>query len=102
MSQVHFENRELLSVLKSDYQEKAEELRGQIEELHLERAQIEAEELGWARRHLLLTEKNRVISAFHQGTIDQDTYERLLADIDARLLQLESGLSDTNDDEESE
>ncbi len=102
MGQVHFGNRKLLSDLKADYQQRAQEIGEQIEALHLKRTQIEAEELGWARRHLLLTEKNRVISAFHQGTVDQDTYERLLADIDARLLQLESGLGDADADEDGE
>jgi hypothetical protein len=47
--------------------------------------------LTWARRHLLLTEKSHVIDAFRQGLLDQTVYEKLLADIDARLLRLESG-----------
>ncbi len=43
------------------------------------------------RWHLLLTEKNHVIDSYRQGVLDQEIYEKLLADIDARLLRLESG-----------
>jgi len=32
-----------------------------------------------------------VINSFRQGVLDQEIYEKLLADIDARLLRLESG-----------
>jgi hypothetical protein len=59
--------------------------------LELDRTAIVAQESRWARRHLLLTEKSHVIDAFRQGLLDQTVYEKLLADIDARLLRLESG-----------
>ena len=49
------------------------------------------EEMTWARRHLIRVEKQEIIDAYHRGLFSQDAYERLLADIDARLLQLESG-----------
>ena len=91
MEHVHFENRAVLADLREEYERTARDTREKIEQMHVERELIEAEELTWARRHLLLTEKNRVINAFHQGLLGQDIYERLLADIDARLLQLESG-----------
>lgn len=94
MEHVHFQNRHVLSGLREEYEEVARNAREEIEGLHVDRELVETEELKWARRHLLLTEKNRVINAFHQGLLGQDIYERLLADIDARLLQLESGESE--------
>lgn len=54
-------------------------------------AVVAAQESQWARRHLLLTEKNHVIDSYRQGVLTQEVYEKLLADIDARLLRLESG-----------
>jgi hypothetical protein len=36
------------------------------------------------------TETNHVIDSFRQGVLSQEIYEKLLADIDARLLWLES------------
>lgn len=40
--------------------------------------------------HLLLVEKNRIMEAFHEGRLSQRVYEKLLADIDGRLLTLET------------
>jgi hypothetical protein len=62
-----------------------------IDKLGLDRASISSRESQWARRHLLLTEKNYVIDSFRQGVLSQEIYEKMLADIDARLLRLESG-----------
>ena len=36
-----------------------------------------------------------MIDSFQQGLLDQEIYEKLLADIDARLLRLESGEEET-------
>jgi hypothetical protein len=47
-----------------------------------------------ARRHLLLVEKGVVSDAFHQGVLSRAVHEKLLADMDARLLRLESGETD--------
>jgi hypothetical protein len=65
--------------------------------LELDRTAIVAQESRWARRHLLLTERNHVIEAFRQGLLDQAVYEKLLADIDARRLRLESDEEEKND-----
>jgi CPA1 family monovalent cation:H+ antiporter len=91
MSHVHFSNDDVRAHLKDEYEKRIEEEQDQIGELELDRAAIAAQESQWARRHLLLTEKNHVINSFQQGVIDQEIYEKLLADIDARLLRLESG-----------
>lgn len=91
MSHVHFSRNDVRARLKDEYRERIEVEQGRIGELELDRPAIAAQESQWARRHLLLTEKNHVIDSFRQGVIEQDIYEKLLADIDARLLQLESG-----------
>jgi hypothetical protein len=59
--------------------------------LEIDRTAIVAQESQWARRHLVLTEKNHVIDYFRQGIPSQEIYEKLLADVAACLLQLESG-----------
>jgi len=41
-------------------------------------------------KNLLLIEKEQVIDAEHDGTLGRDAYERLLADLDGRLLRLDS------------
>ncbi|MBU4262331.1 MAG: Na+/H+ antiporter [Proteobacteria bacterium] len=91
MSHVHFSSKDVRAHLKGEYQQRIKEEQGQIGELELDRSEIEAQEAQWARRHLLLTEKNHVIDSFQQGILDQEVYDKLLADIDTRLLRLESG-----------
>jgi monovalent cation:H+ antiporter, CPA1 family len=91
MSHVHFTNPEVLAGLRREYEQKVEHDRTALEELHLKKQQLQAEELQWARRHLLLVEKGKVIEAFHQGVLSQAVQEKLLADIDGQLLRLETG-----------
>ena len=91
MSHVHFSRDDVRAQLKDEYKKRIDEEQEQIGTLELDRAAIAAQESQWARRHLLLTEKNHVIDSFRQGVLNQEVYEKLLADIDARLLRLESG-----------
>jgi CPA1 family monovalent cation:H+ antiporter len=91
MSRVHFTNPEVLASLRREYEQKVERDRAALDELPLDKLQIHAEEAQWARRHLLLVQKGVVTDAFHLGGLSQDVLEKLLADIDAQLLRLESG-----------
>jgi CPA1 family monovalent cation:H+ antiporter len=91
MSYVHFSGDDVRPRLKQEYEKRIREEQDQIGELELDRAAIAVQESQWARRHLLLTEKSYVIDAFRQGVLSQEIYDQLLADIDARLLRLESG-----------
>jgi CPA1 family monovalent cation:H+ antiporter len=91
MSRVHFTNPEVLASLRREYEQKVERDSAALDELPLDKQHIHAEEAQWARRHLLLVQKGVVTDAFHHGGLSQDVQEKLLADIDAQLLHLESG-----------
>lgn len=91
MSRAHFTNPEVLVSLRREYEQKVERDNAALDEFHVERQALHAEEVQWARRHLLLVEKGVVIDAFHHGVLSQTVQEKLLADIDAQLLRLESG-----------
>jgi monovalent cation:H+ antiporter, CPA1 family len=91
MSHVHFTNPEVLAGLRREYEQKVERDSAALQELHLDRQHLYAEEEQWARRHLQLVEKGAVINAFHRGLLSQAVQEKLLADIDAQLLRLETG-----------
>jgi CPA1 family monovalent cation:H+ antiporter len=99
MSHVHFTNPEVLASLRREYEQKVERDSAALDELHLEKQQLHAEELQWARRHLLLVEKGVVIDAFHRGLLSQTVQEKLLADVDAQLLRLESGETDESNEQ---
>jgi CPA1 family monovalent cation:H+ antiporter len=90
MSHIHFANAEVLSTLRQEYADRVYNAKNKLDELHLEKKQLSYEETRWARRHLILVEKDEVNDAFYKGIISQEIREKLLADIDARLLELES------------
>ena len=77
----------VLERLRRDYEARLRSAEQAIDELHLKADDVRDEELVRARRHLLLVEKDRVLEAFRLGTIGTETYEALLADIDARLVR---------------
>jgi CPA1 family monovalent cation:H+ antiporter len=91
MTQVHFADASLLSSLRQQYDRAVEQAAAQLRETPLKREDIQSEQLLWVWRRLLLAEKDEIIRAFQQGILNQQTYNQLLADIDARLLQVESG-----------
>jgi CPA1 family monovalent cation:H+ antiporter len=91
MSQIHFANAHLLESAKLDYQRAIEHAASRLRELPLDREDIQGEEQLWVWRRLLLAEKDEIIRASQQGMLDPETHARLLADIDARLLRIESG-----------
>jgi Na+:H+ antiporter len=91
MARTRYTDAEALDEVRAEYEDRIAKAQHQIHDLHLEREALQTEERHWVRRHLLLVEKQQAIAAFHDGLLGQETYERLLADIDARLLRLESG-----------
>ena len=94
MSHVHFTHPEVLASLRHDYEQKIELDSTALAELHLKGQQLKTEELQWAQRHLQSVKKGAVIDAFRRGLLSQAVQEKLLADIDAQLLRLESSESD--------
>jgi monovalent cation:H+ antiporter, CPA1 family len=79
--------------LRQEYEKKIKAIEQELGEMaEPDLNQIADQEMRWARRHLLLVEKNRVIDAFQEGRLSQRVYEKLLEDLDARLLQVETEL----------
>ena len=61
-----------------------------IKDLHLQADVLRAEEELAARRHLLLIEKDTIVAASHKGYLSHEVLDRLMEDVDARLLALDS------------
>jgi hypothetical protein len=62
----------------------------ELDSLEIDQEQLRIEETENVRRQLLLTERKHLVESFHQGMLNQRVYEKLLEDVDARLLQLET------------
>jgi Na+:H+ antiporter len=91
MSQVHFADPSLLSSLRQKYDRLVEQAGAQLRETPLKLEDLQNEQLLWIWRRVLLAEKDEILRAFKQGVLTHQTYNHLLADVDARLLQVESG-----------
>lgn len=79
-----------LKRLRDDYRKRVDQAREEIGKLTIEQSRLRSQHLYQARLHLLMVEKNRAAEAYRRGLLSQNVHERLLADIDARILELES------------
>lgn len=82
----------VLPALRREYEERIKATDQDIGAMQPDLDQLMDQEMRWTRRHLLLMEKNQVIDAFQEGRLSQRVYEQLLADLDARLLAVETEL----------
>jgi CPA1 family monovalent cation:H+ antiporter len=87
----------VLAALRQEYEDMIRDGEEEMGSLRIDREQLRKEEMQRARRQLLLVERKHLLESFHQGLLSQRIYERLLEDVDARLLELETG--DGRDDE---
>jgi Na+:H+ antiporter len=78
-----------LEGLRTVYEARLETAKGELQELRGQHADLHEEDLRRARRHLLMVEKAQAIEAVQQGLLSREAYERLLADVDGRLLGLD-------------
>ena len=76
--------------LKSEYRQRIEHVHEEIGKFTTEGDGLCNEALHHARRHLLMIERNRTVDSYRQGLITAAVHDRILADIDARILELES------------
>jgi len=81
----------VLEAVREDYEQRVQSIEEKVEELRQSGERLEEEEFYRARRHLLQIEKEHAIDLYRRGVLGHESYEKLLADIDARLLELESG-----------
>lgn len=78
-------------ILRTEYQSRLTLVRTKLQELREQHADLPAEDLRRARRHLLMVEKAQTIEAAHQGLLSTEAREQIIADLDGRLLRLEDG-----------
>ena len=88
----------VLDALREEYRAAAERARGELANLDTDRQQIREAELKRVRHQLLMVEKRALIDAHQQARIGDAAYESQAADVDARLLHLESDESTSERD----
>jgi Na+:H+ antiporter len=88
--------------LKQEYQQRIRHIREEIGKITVERGQLHAQDVHQVRHHLLLVEKNRVVDAYQRGLLSSAVHDHLRADIDARILELESNGIDGEEEKHRE
>jgi Na+:H+ antiporter len=99
VASMHLATPTMLADLRKDYQRLIAQAEGELRKLTVSDQQLYSQDLRRIRRRLLAAERDQVMRSFAQGVISRRSQEQLLADIDARLLNLESDNAGTNDAE---
>jgi len=81
---------EVIEQLTTEYRARIVALREEMGKLTVTLGPLRARELRQTRHHLLLVEKQQAVEAYNRGVLSSMIHERLVANIDARLLELES------------
>jgi CPA1 family monovalent cation:H+ antiporter len=90
MGREHTFSKQVIGELREAYELRVRDAETAAAELHLHADTLVAEDRLVAMRQALIAEKAAVLASHHAGQIGEESYERLLADIDARLFELES------------
>ena len=81
----------VIDALRARYESELLAAQAGIHDLRLEQSQLQAEERQRIERQVLAVEKEQLIASFKEGLIGQVAFERLVGDVDARILRIESG-----------
>ncbi|HTZ79816.1 MAG TPA: Na+/H+ antiporter [Stellaceae bacterium] len=79
-----------LDRLRQEYEKRLQDVRDKLSEVATEGSRQPERDLPQARHRLLVAEKDRALEAYRRGLIAPAIHDRLLADIDARILELET------------
>ncbi len=81
----------VLGELRASYEARLRDAEKAHADLESEAEHVLAEDRMAATRQALIAEKDAILSAFRSGHITEASYEHLLADVDARIFELEEG-----------
>jgi Na+:H+ antiporter len=80
----------VLESLRGDYQRRVTDAEQDLSKLTLSSERLRLGDLRRVRRRLLDIERDQVMQSFHQGALSHSSQQRLLADIDARILNADT------------
>lgn len=89
IGRAHLAPADVLTSLREEYRERMERADEEVKKLAVDASELRSGVLQRIRRRLLFAERDQVMQAYQYGTLERGTQERLLADIDARLLSLD-------------
>lgn len=91
MSRMHLAAPEILDALRKEYRDRLERAEHDLQTSAMSSHGLRDREMRRMRRSLLVVERDQVTQAFHRGALGRRSQDGLLAEIDARLANLETG-----------
>ena len=98
MRSAHSAPPELLDTIQQRYAERRDGARDRLLELHRNSEQLTEQAAVDTVEHLLMQEKAELSERLRAGLVRRDAFERMAADVDARLVHLRSGRFDKPSD----
>ncbi len=86
----HIASKDILEQVREEYAKRKEEAVAEIEKSRPELDMIKNEETLRVKRRLINIQKNRLLEAYQKGEISRDVFERLSAELDASLLEIDN------------
>jgi CPA1 family monovalent cation:H+ antiporter len=77
----------VLDRLRAEYSQRLETAELELRKLTVSSHELQQHDLRRLHRHLLDVERGQVLQAFEQGALGRASYQRLMADIDARAIE---------------
>lgn len=91
---------EVLEGLRGEYQKMIDSAEADLRSAAVDAREVYRRDLLRVRRRLLAAERDRIMRAFEQGILGHASREKLLADIDARTMGLETNISSWPEEDE--
>jgi CPA1 family monovalent cation:H+ antiporter len=84
---------DVLGRLRAEYSQRLETAERELSKLTVSSHELQQHDLRRLHRHLLDVERGQVLQALEQGALGRASYQRLMADIDARAIDPEQPAS---------
>jgi CPA1 family monovalent cation:H+ antiporter len=82
--------KDVVDELRAAYEARVHDAGAAAGALHLEAESVRAEDRLMAMRQVLVAEKDAIMGSYRAGQIGEESFEQLMADVDARLFELEA------------
>jgi Na+:H+ antiporter len=89
--ELHVAPTDVIDEFRDRYDKRRQAARDRIAALHVQQESLRAESSRRVVRRLLHLEREELMGRLRQGIVRRDTFERRIADVDARITRLESG-----------
>ncbi len=86
----HIASKETLEEVAQEYQDLKKQAEAAIQQNKPQKETLTSEEKLRVQRHLINLQKSRLLEAYQKGSISRELFEKLTAELDAKLLEIDN------------